>query len=72
MEDDTRPETLVGGPLDGHEIDVRRSERECWPGPHHLREVGLTHGVCYRRDHEGRLRYDPTRKGLPVPPPGAG
>ena len=59
---ENQPDTLLGGPCDGLDLDIRKDIATVYPGPHHLRECGITDDFCdatpmYVRCPDGRFRY---------------
>ncbi len=57
-----RLEVLLGGPCDGLELDLWSTDMTVFPGPHHLRECGITDefydaNPMYIRCSDGRFRY---------------
>lgn len=56
--DETMPYTLVGGPMDGLEVDTRESNTELLPAPHHFHRIGLEfRPVLYVKQADGRYHY---------------
>lgn len=56
--DETMPYTLIGGPMDGLEVDTRASNTELIPAPHHFRRHGLEfQRLLYRKQDDGRFHF---------------
>jgi hypothetical protein len=59
MDDETMPFRLVGGLLDGLDIDTRRSVTELVPSRHHFREVNVSYRpLLYRKQADGRFYFE--------------
>jgi len=58
---DTHEETIVvklaGGPMDGHEIEVKPSSRAIIPGPHHRRDAGCKGIPVYVKAVDQQYRF---------------
>jgi hypothetical protein len=57
-----RLEELYGGPCDGLVLEVYETDMTIFPGPHHLRECGITEEhydptPMYVRARDGKIRY---------------
>jgi hypothetical protein len=56
--DETMPFILIGGPMDGMDVDTRKSNTELVPAPHHFKHHGLEfQPLLYRKEADGQFHF---------------
>ncbi len=50
--------TLLGGPMDGHQLETKLDKQEIIPGPHHRRDAECLHIPIYVKVDYRTYRFD--------------